>query len=80
MLEKCPDSVHIVANDYERDGNGNLSQRQQPLISTRKCSLCRSLWLGVGARVMLSKNIDTSDGLVNGAFGTVYGRGVTKSI
>ena len=36
-------------------------------------NLIESIELAIGARVMITKNVDTSDGLVNGMLGTVVG-------
>ena len=36
-------------------------------------NLLESIELAIGARVMITKNVDTSDGLVNGMLGTVVG-------
>ena len=55
MHGKCPESMCIEAKDYEKDGSGQLKLREKPLQSER--TLCRSLWIGVGARVMLTRNI-----------------------
>lgn len=38
-----------------------------------KGGLCKELELAIGARVVLTKNIDVTDGLVNSASGIVTG-------
>ncbi|XP_064617311.1 uncharacterized protein LOC135481415 [Liolophura sinensis] len=60
------------AQDFEKDQRtGKLQKRDNQFISTVYSNLPRKLSLTVGARVLLMKNIDVSDGLVNGVFGTV---------
>ncbi len=70
LHSKCSDCVYIEAKDYETDTRNAKIRRGKPLKNSSG-SLPHSLLLGVGARVMLTKNIDVSDGLVNGVFGTV---------
>ncbi|XP_072564692.1 uncharacterized protein, partial [Paramormyrops kingsleyae] len=68
----CSDHVIIHAQDFERvAATGRLERKHGHHANVQKTCLLESLHVGVNARVMLLKNIDVSDGLVNGAFGTV---------
>ncbi|XP_048020488.1 ATP-dependent DNA helicase PIF1-like isoform X1 [Megalobrama amblycephala] len=72
LNEVCPDAISIQAQDFVRNPKtGRIEEKAG--FHTRVFNSCldKCVSLGVGARVMLKKNIDVSDGLVNGAFGTV---------
>ncbi|XP_072554803.1 uncharacterized protein [Paramormyrops kingsleyae] len=73
MLRKiCSDHVIIHAQDFQRvAATGRLEKKHGHHANVQKTCLPESLHVGVNARVILLKNIDVSDGLVNGAFGTV---------
>ncbi|XP_072572246.1 uncharacterized protein [Paramormyrops kingsleyae] len=73
MLQKvCSDPVIIHAQDFERvAATGRLQRKARHHTQVYRTCLSETLHVGVNARVMLLKNIDVSDGLVNGAFGTV---------
>lgn len=63
--------VSIPAIDKCRnDATGNVEILKSPKFD-RYASLLRYLNLKVSARIMLIKNIDTEDGLVNGALGSI---------
>ncbi|XP_076872152.1 uncharacterized protein LOC143522233 [Brachyhypopomus gauderio] len=68
----CSETTVIEAQDYDRIPKTGRFQRVKGHHGN-VCNTClsRSLHIGINARVMLLKNIDVSDGLVNGAFGTV---------
>ncbi|KAK7891183.1 hypothetical protein WMY93_023146 [Mugilogobius chulae] len=68
----CPDSITIEAQDYHYNKKtGKMEKRLTPHTKDNLTCLPRELPLGVSARVMLCKNIDVDDGLVNGVCGTV---------
>ncbi|XP_062614683.1 uncharacterized protein LOC134276442 [Saccostrea cucullata] len=73
MLKRnCQDLVEIKAKDYQKDKtSGKLSLRENPLCKKRSEGLPSSIILVVNARVMLTRNIDVDDGLVNGVMGVV---------
>ncbi|XP_071480520.1 uncharacterized protein [Diadema antillarum] len=72
MLEKLPSQkFSFMAVDSKRDVQ---TQRiETPQFCQNAGGLSAQLTVGVGARVVLTKNIDVSDGLVNSAAGTVTG-------
>nr|XP_022307628.1 uncharacterized protein LOC111113627 [Crassostrea virginica] len=81
MLRKsCADLVEIDAQDFKKDSSsGNLKLISKPMTKSRTDGLCSSLLLGLNARVMLTRNCNVDDGLVNGVMGHVsrfvYGQG-----
>ncbi|XP_006824386.2 uncharacterized protein LOC100379079 [Saccoglossus kowalevskii] len=72
LQSSCTDPITIKAQDFCRDPKTKKLVRQnsqhKKIYNT---NLANTVTLAVGARVMLTKNIDVSDGLVNGVFGTV---------
>lgn len=73
MLHKvCSDIFQIEAQDLEKNPEtGRLTKITTSHKSDNQTYLDKILSVGPKARVMLIKNIDVSDGLVNGVFGTV---------
>nr|XP_022308223.1 uncharacterized protein LOC111114232 [Crassostrea virginica] len=73
MLRRtCNELVEIDAQDFTKDASsGNLQRRNKPMTRSSTDSLCSSLLLGLNARVMLTRNCNVEDGLVNGVMGHV---------
>lgn len=73
MLQtNCGELIEITAEDYQKDKTtGKLTLRDKPFIRTRTDGLSASLLFSVNARVMLTRNINVEDGLVNGAMGHI---------
>ncbi|XP_026121918.1 uncharacterized protein LOC113104784, partial [Carassius auratus] len=73
MLHKlCSDTVTVKAQDFERNAKtGRMEEKDGHHFRVHNSCLEKSLELAIGARIMLIKNINVSDGLVNGVFGTI---------
>ncbi|XP_053179094.1 uncharacterized protein LOC128362380 [Scomber japonicus] len=72
LLKTCPEYEEIEAQDYVNDKKtGELVLKSGHHTKTYNTCLAQVLSLGKGARVMLCKNVDVSDGLVNGVCGFV---------
>ncbi len=73
MLHKlCSDTVTVKAQDFERNPKtGRMEEKDGHHFRVQNSCLEKSLELAVDARIMLLKNINVSDGLVNGIFGTI---------
>ncbi|XP_062610660.1 uncharacterized protein LOC134272446 [Saccostrea cucullata] len=73
MLQtSCEELIEISAEDYQKDNTtGKLTLREKPFMRTRTDGLSASLLFSVNARVMLTRNINVEDGLVNGAMGHI---------
>lgn len=68
----CVDLIEVNAEDYQKDNTtGRLKLRDKPLIRTKTDGLLSTLLLAVNARVMLTRNVNVEDGLVNGAMGYI---------
>ena len=73
MLRKtCEDLVELEAQDFIKDtSTGKLNLRSKPVQRSKSEGLISSLLLGVNARVMLTRNCNVDDGLVNGVMGHI---------
>ncbi|XP_030284360.1 uncharacterized protein LOC115588118 [Sparus aurata] len=72
LFKSCPDHVEIEAQDYVNSKKtGKLELISGHHSRAYDTCLDETLLLGKDARVMLFKNLDVADGLVNGACGTV---------
>ncbi|TKS65620.1 ATP-dependent DNA helicase PIF1 [Collichthys lucidus] len=72
IRKTCPDYVCIGAQDYINSSKtGKLVLLKGHHSNARNTCLEEDLLLGKGARVMLCKNVDVADGLVNGVCGLV---------
>ncbi|XP_062327719.1 uncharacterized protein LOC134028267 [Osmerus eperlanus] len=68
----CPNAITIEAQDFERNPKtGRMERKNGHHTNVFNSCLKPSVSLGIHACIMLTKNIDVLDGLVNGAFGTV---------
>ncbi|XP_024117601.2 uncharacterized protein LOC112139131 [Oryzias melastigma] len=66
-------TIDIDADDYKKDmQTGRMTRQDQPVKGSTN-DLLDSIKLAEGARVMLTRNIDIRNGLVNGAFGELVG-------
>ena len=71
MLSKIHETVHTVkAIDSKKDKNSRIDIKFPDKVSETG-GLETSLKIAVGCRVMLTYNLDVTDGLANGATGTV---------
>ncbi|KAA0701445.1 ATP-dependent DNA helicase PIF1 [Triplophysa tibetana] len=72
LIKSCPEHFEIHAQDFKMNKkNGKLEMKSAHHAKTYNTCLEETLLIGKGARVMLTKNVDVIDGLVNGACGTV---------
>lgn len=71
IMNACTEPILIEAEDYEKEKAPGKLKRKTTHFTKSDICLPSSLLLAEGARVMLIKNEDVHDGLVNGVMGTV---------
>ncbi len=71
ISSRFSDIINVDANDYKKDPRTGEMRRQAVPLKGDKRDLIDTLQIAIGARVMLTRNIDVEDGLVNGTFGNV---------
>jgi len=72
LIKICDDIETIEAEDFARSKQtGKLELLVRHHVKVHNTNLAAKLLLGINARVMLIKNIDINDGLVNSVCGTV---------
>ena len=72
ILNCIPERQYVITfDDTTRDKNINIDRLQLPEVITHTGNLHKKLVIKVGARVFLTTNLNVSDGLTNGVFGTV---------
>ncbi|XP_068069853.1 uncharacterized protein [Danio rerio] len=72
------DIITIHAEDYRKDPRTGGMKRQTKPVMGNKDDLLDTIQVAVGVRIMMIRNLDVEDGLVNGCFGNI-GNIVTKT-
>ncbi|RXN36942.1 replicase helicase endonuclease [Labeo rohita] len=72
------DIITIDAEDYRKDPKTGGMKRLNKPVTGKKNDLLDSIEVAVGVRVMITRNLDVEDGIVNGCFGKI-GNIVTKT-
>ena len=71
LTSKCTDISEILAVDVIRNRKTGRLEEKRASKSDRSDGLPGQLRIAVGARVMITKNVDTEHGITNGALGIV---------
>ncbi|XP_019628628.1 PREDICTED: uncharacterized protein LOC109473188 [Branchiostoma belcheri] len=71
LQQLTTETIHIQCHDYTKDRQTGQLQLNASSKPSETGSLRSEISVAVGARVMVTVNIDVADGLVNGACGTV---------
>ncbi len=72
MLARLKSEIHqIVSKDSVKDKHTQLANITLPDDPQKTGRLLKCLKISIGACVMLTNNIDVTDGLTNGAMGTI---------
>ena len=72
MLKSLPGDTSIcVAHDSKKDNITNLAEINIPDKPSATGNLTKELKIKIGARVMITTNIDVNDGLTNGVMGMI---------
>ncbi|KAI8484274.1 hypothetical protein Bbelb_380590 [Branchiostoma belcheri] len=71
LQQLTTETIHIQCHDYTKDRQTGQLQLNASSKPSETGSLRYEISVAVGARVMVTVNIDVADGLVNGACGTV---------
>ncbi|XP_073714148.1 uncharacterized protein [Misgurnus anguillicaudatus] len=65
------DIITIDAEDYRKDPRTGVMKRQKKPVTGKKDDLLDFIQVAVGARIMVTRNLDVEDGIVNGCFGQI---------
>ena len=72
MLKSLPGDTSIcVAHDSKKDNITNVAEINVPDKPSATGNLTKELKIKIGTRVMITTNIDVSDGLTNGVMGMI---------
>ena len=72
LQRKSLDMVEIEAKDFRKDKTtGKLHLFENPVSTKRSEGLSSSILVSVNARIMLTRNVNVEDGLVNGVMGRI---------
>ncbi|XP_063049297.1 uncharacterized protein LOC134443443 [Engraulis encrasicolus] len=72
LNDTCPDVIQILAQDFQRNPKTGRMEKMAG-FHTKVFNSClpKCVQVGIGARILLLKNLNVQDGLTNGAAGVI---------